>query len=67
MGNRNLRKAIQSLQDQIKVHHDKIALEQQSPKPNWGVIAHWESEIRAFQMRLNRLETRLEQRRRRGR
>ena len=67
MGNRAIRKAIQSLRRQIELHEQKIAQERLKPKPNEGVIRHWEREIEGFTIRVQRLEERLAQRRRRGR
>lgn len=67
MSNRPIRKAIQSLRRRILEHQDKIEREQAKPKPDHGLIAHWESEIHAFTTRLQRLEARLARRRRRGR
>jgi hypothetical protein len=67
MGNRAIRKAIQSLRQQIELHEWKVAQERLKPKPNEGVISHWEREIEGFTIRVHRLEERLAQRRRRGR
>jgi hypothetical protein len=67
MGNRQLRLAIQGLREQIDLHREKIALEQAKPHPNDRLIRHWEQEITAFTGRLERLESRLAAKRRRGR
>jgi len=64
---KDLRKAIKGLQRVIDEHHRKITEEEAKPVPDWGVIRHWEREIAGFQKRLNRLQARLERRRRRGR
>ena len=67
MGNRQIRLAIQGLRNQIDLHLGKINSEQLNPQPNQELIHHWEREIEAFTERLERLETRLAARRRRGR
>lgn len=67
MGNRQVRLAIQGLHNQIELHLDKINFEQTKSEPNEEMIRHWEREIDAFTERLERLETRLAARRRRGR
>lgn len=66
MSNRTVRKAIQSLRQRIYEHQEKIEREQSQSESDEGLIAHWQSEIRAFTIRLRRLELRLAQRRRRG-
>ena len=67
MGNRSVRKSIHSLRQRILEHQQKIESEQAKSLPNQGLIAHWESEIGAFTIRVRRLEDRLARRRRRGR
>ena len=67
MSNRNLRKTIRSLRARIDEHRDKIRLERSRPEPDQGLIAHWETEVRAFEKRVHRLEARLARRLRRGR
>ena len=62
MGNRNIRKAIRSLQVRVREHQAKIAVE---PLDSLSV-AHWEREIRAWEKRIQRLEDRLARRVRRG-
>jgi predicted nucleic acid-binding Zn-ribbon protein len=62
MGNRNIRKAIRSLQERIREHRAKIADE----PPNSPLVAHWEREIRAWEERVQRLEDRLAHRTHRG-
>ena len=64
MGNRAIRKSIQSLRQRIFEHSEKIEREHAKPEPNQGLIAHWQSEIEAFTIRLRRLENRLAQRQR---
>jgi len=67
MGNRPTRRAIQGLRDQIAAHQAKIAEERGRTKPDEGLILHWEKEMQAFSERLERLESRLSRKRRRGR
>ena len=67
MGNRAIRRAIQSLRRQIEAHELKIALEKEKSEPDEGVISHWAREIEAFTIRVRRLEDRLARQRRRGR
>lgn len=67
MGNRPIRKAIQSLRQRIEEHYDKVERERTGTNPDPGLITYWQSEIEAFQVRLRRLESRLAQRQRRGR
>jgi chromosome segregation ATPase len=67
MSNRAIRRAIQSLREQIEAHEQKIAQEKGRSEPNEGVIHHWEREIETFTIRLHRLEERLARQRRRGR
>ncbi len=67
MGNRQVRLAIQGLRYQIDLHQDKIDFERMKSEPNVELIYHWEQEVSAFTKRLERLESRLAVRRRRGR
>lgn len=67
MGNRKIRERMESLMQRIDEHRVKIAREQTESSPNVGLIRHWEREIRAFSIQLQRYETRLKQRRRCGR
>lgn len=67
MGNKQVRLVIQGLREQIDLHREKIANELQKPQPNQRIVRHWELEIEAFSERLERLETRLAAKRRRGR
>jgi hypothetical protein len=62
MGNRNIRKAIRSLQERIREHQVKIADE----PPDSPLVAYWEREIGAWEKRIQRLEDRLARRVRRG-
>lgn len=67
MGNRKTRERIQAMHERIEEHHAKIAKEQEMSRPDRGLIRHWQSEIRAFTIQMQRLEDRLTRRRRRGR
>jgi predicted nucleic acid-binding Zn-ribbon protein len=67
MGNRKIRERMESLMQRIDEHQAKIAREQERLDPNVGLIQHWEREIRAFSVQVQRYEARLNQRRRRGR
>lgn len=67
MGNRQIRLAIIGLREQIDLHWEKIALEQAKPYPSENAIRHWEHEIATFTERMERLESRLAAKRRRGR
>lgn len=53
------RKQIRGLEQQIAAHHEKIAEELKRESPNYGVIGHWEKEIRAWSARVQRLQARL--------
>jgi peptidoglycan hydrolase CwlO-like protein len=67
MGNRQVREVIEGLRRQVLLHQEKIRSEQAKQHPEQGRIAHWEREIQAFTTRIQRLESRLIQRQRRGR
>jgi hypothetical protein len=67
MGNRKIRERMESLMQRIDEHRAKIAKEQEQSNPNVGLMRHWEREIRAFSVQLQRYEARLNQRKRRGR
>jgi uncharacterized coiled-coil protein SlyX len=67
MGNRAIRRAIQSLRKRVAEHWEKIERERGGPNRNETLIHYWEKEIDAFTIRLRRLEDRLAQRQRRGR
>jgi hypothetical protein len=62
MTNRNIRKAIRSLQERVREHQAKIADEPEGSP----FITHWELEIRTWEQRVQRLEDRLARRARRG-
>jgi RHS repeat-associated protein len=52
--NKDTRKKIDGLQDQVDKHKDKI-----NDNPDSRDVAHWESEIRAWEERIKRLKKRL--------
>ncbi len=60
MGNRATRRAIQSLRRRILEHYEKIESERVRPKADYGLIDHWEKEIKAFTIRVRRLGLRIE-------
>ena len=55
MGNKRLKKKIESLNKQIKQHEDKIRRERMSRSPDEGMIKHWEVEITAFRVSIERI------------
>ncbi len=60
MGNRALKRRIASIRQQIAEHERKITQERVLPRPDAGLIKHWQVEINAFQMTLERALKRLE-------
>jgi predicted nucleic acid-binding Zn-ribbon protein len=62
MGNRNIRKAIRSLQERIREHQAKI-IDEDSDSP---LVVYWNGEIRVWEDRIQRLEDRLARRMHRG-
>jgi predicted GIY-YIG superfamily endonuclease len=67
MGNRKIRERMASLIQRIDEHREKIAGEWAQAQPDTALIRHWEREIRAFALQIERYEARLKQRKRRGR
>ena len=59
MDKKRFRKLIQSLQQQIDEHEEKIVQEKQNPDPDEGLIQHWQKEIKAFKKSIERAEKRL--------
>ncbi|MDX2005927.1 MAG: hypothetical protein SFU83_11670 [Meiothermus sp.] len=57
--NKKNRRVIEALQEHIAQHERKIAEELAKPEPNSGVIAHWETEIRAAMKTISRRSKRL--------
>ena len=54
MGNRALKRRIASLRARITEHELKIMQEKESLHPDDGLITHWQIEIDAFRISLNR-------------
>jgi len=67
MSKRQPHKVMRTLRQRITEHQEKIRQEQLLAKPDEGLIRHWQQEIRAFTIQVERLENRIAQRRRRGR
>lgn len=59
MGKRALKRRLESLQRQINEHLAKIAQEQTRSCPDQGLIRHWEAEIAAFRVAIERAQKRL--------
>ncbi|MFA7404952.1 MAG: hypothetical protein WC007_13235 [Pelobacteraceae bacterium] len=59
MGNRALKKRIESLKARINEHRHKIENELMNLHPDEGLIHHWEAEISAFAASIERAEKRL--------
>jgi hypothetical protein len=59
MGKRHHLKTIQSLENRICEHQEKIRLEQAKDNPDPGLIRHWEIEIRAFEKGISQAKKRL--------
>lgn len=43
--NKRIRKGIESLEQRIREHENKIAIEGERYNPDYGLIAHWKKEI----------------------
>ncbi len=59
MGKKNHKKAIQSLTQRIVEHQQKIRTELEKNTPDYGLINHWEKEIRAFERGIQQAQKRL--------
>jgi len=59
LSKRRYRRKIESLEERIREHQEKIQREREKDKPDEGLIAHWEEEIRAFQEAIRRAKKRL--------
>jgi len=59
MGKKALKKRIESLLDRLKEHELKIQNENAKVHPDKGLIRHWETEISAFRISIERAEKRL--------
>jgi hypothetical protein len=56
---KSYRKQIKSLEQQSEIHEAKIAEEKKKPRPDEGLIRHWEAEIRGFKKGLEKAKKRL--------
>ena len=54
MGNRALKRRIASLRRRIVEHEEKMAAERMQSRPDRGLIKHWQVEIDAFNVNLER-------------
>ena len=59
MGNKSLKKRIASLESRIAEHLQKINKELTNVNPNMSLIKHWEAEIIAFTVSVERGRKRL--------
>jgi peptidoglycan hydrolase CwlO-like protein len=59
MGKKNHEKSISSLQQRIVEHQQKIDAERQKDYPDTGLIRHWQKEIRAFELGIEKAQKRL--------
>ncbi|ABF44239.1 MULTISPECIES: hypothetical protein [Deinococcus] len=61
--NKRVRGIIESLEEQIRLHLDKIANELARETPDHGLIRHWNKEIQTWTERADKLRKRLPNRR----
>jgi hypothetical protein len=59
MGHRALKRRIASLKERIIEHEEKIAGERMQSRPDLGLIKHWQVEIDAFTISVERALKRL--------
>jgi len=59
MGNRALKRRIESLRQRVIEHEVKIASELKLSQPDHGLIKHWQIEIDAFTISIGRALKRL--------
>jgi len=59
MGNKRLRKKIESLKKQVRQHEDKLRKERMKNSPDEGMIRHWEVEIASFRAGIDKIMRRL--------
>jgi hypothetical protein len=59
MSNRSLKRRIASLRLRITEHELKVEQEKSTPRPDHGLITHWQVEIEAFCSSLERALKRL--------
>jgi hypothetical protein len=55
VGNKDIYKKVAGMQTQVDIHLKKIKNELEKEFPDYGLIHHWESEIRAWQARIHKL------------
>jgi L-ribulose-5-phosphate 3-epimerase UlaE len=59
MGKKNHEKSINSLNQRIIEHQQKIDMELLKDYPDLGLIRHWQKEIRAFDLGIEKAQKRL--------
>jgi len=59
LAKRRYGRKIESLEERIREHQEKIRRERERDNPDEGLIAHWEREIRAFEEGIRRAKRRL--------
>ena len=59
MGKKNHEKSINSLQQRIIEHRRKVDTELLKDYPDLGLIRHWQKEIRAFEVGIEKAQKRL--------
>jgi len=59
MGKKNHEKSINSLKQRIIEHQQKIDVELLKDYPDLGLIRHWQQEIRAFELGIEKAQKRL--------
>ena len=63
---KKIRKQIEGLEEQIRLHQEKIEAELMKPVPNARRIRKWEKDIEVFRREIEKLERKLAKGRRRG-
>ncbi len=58
MSHRRLKKRIQSLEHQMRIHEEKIREEKNKPIPDEGLITYWQREIEVFKNNIERANKR---------
>jgi hypothetical protein len=59
LGKRRYQRKIDSLAERIVEHEAKIRREREKDRPDEGLIAHWEREIRVFREAMQKAQKRL--------
>ncbi|MEI6430396.1 MAG: hypothetical protein WCO45_18730 [Pseudanabaena sp. ELA607] len=59
MGKKNHEKSINSLKQRVIEHQQKIDIELLKDYPDLGLIRHWQKEIRAFEIGIDKAQKRL--------